>query len=37
MAHVATIAARDTSGHVTLAGRQFLMLGSNDYPGLSPS
>lgn len=35
MAHVATIAARDASGHVTLAGRQLLMLGSNDYLGLS--
>lgn len=35
MAHVATIAARDTSGHMTLAGRRILMLSSNDYLGLS--
>jgi 7-keto-8-aminopelargonate synthetase-like enzyme len=35
MAHVATIAARDASGHMALAGRQILMLASNDYLGLS--
>jgi glycine C-acetyltransferase len=35
MAHTTTITARDTSGHVTLAGRSVLMLGSNDYLGLS--
>jgi glycine C-acetyltransferase len=35
MSHVAIVAARDTAGHVTLAGRQVLMLGSNDYLGLS--
>src|SRR5262245_35060092 len=35
MSLVATIAARDTAGHVILADRQVLMLGSNDYLGLS--
>ncbi|MEP6730486.1 MAG: hypothetical protein ABJE10_07605 [bacterium] len=35
MAHAATVTARDASGHVTLAGRPVLMLGSNDYLGLS--
>ena len=35
MADPTTITARDTSGHVTLTGRSVLMLGSNDYLGLS--
>jgi len=35
MAQVATITARDRSGHVTMAGRSILMLASNDYLGLA--
>jgi glycine C-acetyltransferase len=35
MAKVAIVTGRDTRGHVILGGRRVLMLGSNDYLGLS--